>query len=137
MKLSLAGVLVAATVLSVALALPQTKTDCPAKASSAKDQSCCVNAAKVEKTSNVVKDQKDPRTAAACPAGAKQCTMHAANMPKDCPAADRAKCDMTKASAKDCCKNGMKTSEAKNTLKKSSKSKAKVSGTAAETKGTD
>lgn len=129
-------VLLAMTIAAVALAAGQSKTDCPAKASSAKNSTCCVNGAKAVQTSNKTENSQDPKSAAACQTSSKQCADHA-KMTKNESTADPAHCDMTKASTMDCCKKGMKTSEAKNTLKKSPTTKAKVAKASTETKGTD
>ena len=118
-----------AVLLSLSLAIGQSKDDCAAKcAASAK---CPMHGTKAS-LSSTSKDAKDAKIVTV---SGKECTMKGVKNASDCTAAEKANCDMskmsmTKAGTKaDCCAGKVKGAEAKNTTKKSSAKIVEAKGT--------
>src|SRR5437867_476930 len=120
MKHLLVIILVLSFVFAVAISFAQTKDDCTSSTASAKKSSCCMDHAKASLTSVSMKDSKG---------SAVDCSVKAMKASDHCTAAEKAKCDMVKASGKmDCCKNKAKGAEAKNLDTKSKRDKVVAEG---------
>lgn len=122
-----------AIVLSLSLAISQSKDDCTAKSASGTTSSCCMHGAKASLTS-AAKTANDAKIVAVKDEGkdgTAKCTKNAA----DCTAAEMAKCPMSKASMTkagtkaDCCAGKAKGAKAKNNVKQTGAKIVEAKGT--------
>ena len=130
MKMRMVFVILALAVLSLSVTLAQTKAECTSK-TAADSKACCKDGLKASKISTSATEASivtvsDKKTAVN---SAKERTMKLTKGSTDnCTDAEKAKCNMTKASMSkaslkmDCCKDKAKTTKAE---KKTQKSEAK------------
>ena len=120
-----------AVLLSLSLAIGQSKDDCTAKATSGAKASCCMHGTKASLSSTAT-DTKDAKIVTV---SGKESAMKGAKSAGDCTAAEKANCDMskismTKAGTKaDCCAGKAKGVRAKNSMKKSGAKIVEAKGT--------
>ena len=142
MKSRIVMALCAVLVFSLSLALGQSKDDCAVKCTAAMKASCCMHGAKASLTS-AAKNSSDAamipvkNTADIASASGKDGAVNGEKNSAGCTAAEKANCNMTKASTTGtkagCCASKAKGAHAKNTIKSTKKSIEKVT----EAKGTN
>lgn len=136
MKIQLVAALVALLVLSLSFGIAQTKEN--AKADCPMTKTCCATGSKASMSTHGAHDANvilasDKKSSAKTTTNAKECPMMGTKASKsECTDAEKAHCDMNKASttktsnSKDCCKDKAKSTKAE---KKTAPEKTEAKGT--------